>query len=283
MPSRTRDSGAERPGFAQRANARAFTLLEILIALALATTLVSLVSVAVFGRLREATFDETIRQTRSALTLIREDARREGEPLRLIARENDEGRIELVGLPFDAPVEDPFAIEDEDSARGEIDTTRIAFEEDSTQRTTMDDRAPGRIYLTLPRNYKLERMTPEEREEALELMEPGRREEQAALDAEMLSGFQDEMNGFGFDDLQEGPVTIGLFLPDGSVIGGEPPILTTPSGAMLEIRINPWTGSVTLEPIRPVDPFDRALEEELDPPMDDADMTDDRDNRGDGP
>ncbi len=270
MPSRLYQRGLTRPDLAGFGGARAFTLLEIIIAMALASMLVSLVSVAVFNRLREATFDETIRQTRSALAMIREDARRGGEALRLIARENDEGRIELVGLAFDAPVADPFSFESDEPYLGEIDTSRIAFDEDASGRATFEDRAPGRVYLTLPSGYTLERMTPEQRDAALLAMESGRREEQDALDP----GFS--VPGFdgGFGEIADQPLTIGLFLPDGSVITGEPPILSTPAGAMLEVRINPWTGSVSLEPLRPSDVFSPQLDEDLDVPFDRADDED---------
>ncbi len=265
MPHRPRHRGSTRPP----SRGRGFTLLEILIALALATALVSLVSVAVLDRLRGATFDETIRQTRGALTLVREDARRLGEPLRLIARENKDGRVEIVALPFDAPVEDPFAIEEEGSAIGEIDTGRIAFDEDAGSRTTLDDRAQGRVYLTLPRRYTLERMTSEERDAALRdrdsARQSGRREEQDAPDG--LAGPLDGPLDSGFGE-REGPLTIGLFLPDGSVIAGDPPVLRAPGGAIVEIAINPWTGSVTLAVLRPSDPYDTPEEEleDLGPP-----------------
>ncbi len=258
--------GLTRPDLCGSGGARAFTLLEIIIAMALAATLVSLVSVAVFSRLREATFDETIRQTRSALAMIREDARRGGEALRLIARENDEGRIELVGLAFDAPVADPFSFESDAPLLGEIDTSRIAFDEHASGRSAFEDRAPGRVYLTLPSGYTLERMTPEQRDAALLAMESGRREEQDALDPDLLPpGFDG-----GFGEIAHEPLTIGLFLPDGSVIAGEPPILSTPAGAMLEIKINPWTGSVSLEPLRPSDVFSSQFDDELDVPVDRA-------------
>lgn len=266
MPSRLYQRGLMRPDLGGSGGVRAFTLLEIIIAMALAATLVSLVSVAVFSRLREATFDETIRQTRSALTMIREDARRGGEPLRLIARENDQGRVELVGLAFDAPVADPFSFESDGPYLGEIDTSRIAFDEHAGGRSAFEDRAPGRVYLTLPSGYTLERMTPEQRDAALLAMESGRREEQDALDPDLsLPGFDG-----GFGEVAGGPLTIGLFLPDGSVIAGEPPILSTPAGAMLEVKINPWTGSVSLEPLRPSDVFSPELDEELDVPVDRA-------------
>lgn len=235
----------------------------------LAVTLVSLVSVAIFVQLGGATFDETLRQVRSALALVREDARLAGEPLRLVARDADD-RVELVALPLDAEVADPFAtdpIEGRGSAADEIDTGRIAFAEDEGERSSFDERASGRVYLTLARGYRLERLTPEQREAAILAMESGERAGEP--EGRESPGGPDALLPMGSDGSagSDGPLTIGVFLPDGSVITGEPPVLRAPSGAMVEVRINPWTGRVVLEPLRPEVPSaeEEPEEEEFEP------------------
>lgn len=223
----------------------AFTLLEVLIALALVTALTGLVGVAVLPRLHDASEREARAQLIGALSLAHQHARRLGEPVRLVARSASGGRTQIVLLAWDTREDDPLALASpEEGAVGEIDVGRIAFDEDAPStdegRTSFDREGRGRVLLEMPPGFEVLRLTPEQREAALAGLDDA-----MLLDGALLE--EQPPGGATMAGPDEGtPITIAVFLPDGSVIAGEPPLVRTPDGSLLEVRINPWTARATL-------------------------------------
>lgn len=78
---------------------RGFTLLEVVLVLAVLVAVVSLVGPALVGRIAPATFERSVIQADNALRVAREDARRTGELVFVYAEHDPEGRATLVSRP----------------------------------------------------------------------------------------------------------------------------------------------------------------------------------------
>lgn len=194
------------------------TLLELLIALALMAALVGTVLPMVANRAEPMQFEETLRHVKSAVEWCRADARRGGEPVELVAMVDASGRTLLVGVIFGG---------EEGASRAGVAASSAGTEAERVE-------APRRTYLELPAGYRLTR---------------------GELDraVEELAGSEDAFLPPPVDEVieeEDRRVTVAIFLPDGGAIVGEPVRLEGRRGMRAMLRVNPWTGSATIEPLR---------------------------------
>jgi len=82
-----------------RVTQRAFSLVEVLVALAVLILLGALVLPTLHGLSDTAEFRETCDQLSSAVSVCRSEAQRRGTPMELVARKESDGRVSLVGRP----------------------------------------------------------------------------------------------------------------------------------------------------------------------------------------
>ncbi len=236
---------AHRPTLCARTG---FTLLEVLIALVLVVLLTGLVGVSVQPLLRAGAEREARAQLLGAVSLAHQHARRLGEPVRLVARHDAGDRTRIVLMAWDTLSDDPFASPTRDAPVGEIgeiDVGRIAFDEDAPSargdRPSFDREFSGRVLLELPAGFRVVRPTRAQREGGLARL--------AQSDDAGVS-FSGASSEEGFFPIEADRVTIAIFLPDGSAIVGDPPLVRTPSRALLELHINPWTARGELRELR---------------------------------
>lgn len=83
---------------------RAFSLIEVMIALAVLVLLGALVLPSLHGMSDSVEFKETCDQLSSAVSVCRSEAQRRGTPMELVARKGTDGRVTLLGRP--ATIED---------------------------------------------------------------------------------------------------------------------------------------------------------------------------------
>lgn len=226
------------------------TLMELMIVMALMLALVSVVTPLVFSRLQSSVFDETVRQLGSSLSLCRTDARLTGHPVRLVAVTGEDGLVVLVGVPMTSRSERDSAPADGGRDAGTVNLAGL------------DLARTGRRYLVLPRGYRLTRdLDGDQLTEALQ--------ESAALTDAFVPvpdpGFDPGGLGDGDRRALTPPLTIAVFLPDGSALTGDPVRMVAANGVMLDITIGAWTGAASLEVVHAGndalmdDPFDDLL------------------------
>jgi len=190
---------------------RALTLLELMIAVAVVLAIASLVMPAVLSRLT-ATRDEEARvMIDSTIIEARADAARSGVPVRVVAHEAADGRIQIIHEPMredeDADAPAPAEVVGmEDEARADVERAR-----GSTVRVTLP---PGCSFVLRSRLVSLDSIEALD-EEAPEARAPDR--------------------------------TIAIVLPDGGAIAGTALALRTPFGRVYEMAVGTWTGGATFE------------------------------------
>lgn len=211
----------------------AFTLFEVLVAIALLIAAASLAAPALARRMGAALFDESSRQLEGALALCRAEALREGRPVALIAQPARDG-LRLLARPIgdDDPVEG-LGDASEPGDRG------FGMPGEGFGSADAAPRVPREFpVFVLPSGVRVsaERPVPAE---ALgwggEGAEP--RPGIAPMDA-------------GFEDGAGGPLTIAVFLPDGGALETAPFWLVGPEGRSVEVRISAATGRAALRSVR---------------------------------
>jgi len=266
---------------------RALTIVEMLIVVALILAMGALVLPFLAGRIGPVTEQASTEQAASAIAMCRLDAMREGRPLRLVARRDQDGRIELVGLPLHTASSQQEAMDSSmppgysGGVRNNTDGTGELPEREpmpasdpDAQRLAVSDGSAGRVYLTLPRDIRLTRR-PEAIETYAQSGGSGGAFEDAASGAPMIgsedgpippqAGFapfgMDSGSGMEIDD----PVTLGIFLPDGSVLVGDPVYALRDGRVFARWEINQWSGRLNSEPIDASVPD--AIDDEFEDPQ----------------
>src|SRR4051812_23589846 len=109
-----------------------FTLLEVLVALALLILVVALVLPTVAGFSESVVFKNTCDQVSSAVSVCRSEAQRRGTNMELVTSRGTDGRMSLVGRPA------------------------------ATEATTAENevKPPGQILMTLPPGYTFDEVGP---------------------------------------------------------------------------------------------------------------------------
>ncbi|MBX3363711.1 MAG: prepilin-type N-terminal cleavage/methylation domain-containing protein [Phycisphaeraceae bacterium] len=205
---------------------RGFTILELLIVLGLLGAIAAIVLPAVGGRTAAYSFDEAVRQVRSAVGACRADARRTGKPVELLAAWQEDGRVMLVGLvvqserdeePLDVALFGGLTLEGVSSGMSGDQSMLLA----------------GRRYATLPRTTSIRL-----REDLAEI---------ADMYAELDEAFVPEPTPARRGRDVRRPVSLGIFMPDGSFLAGEAVEVVGSDGRAGRLRVHPWTGGATIE------------------------------------
>jgi prepilin-type N-terminal cleavage/methylation domain-containing protein len=78
---------------------RAFSLIEVMIVLAVLMLVTALVMPALHGTSESVEFKETCEQLSSAVSVCRSEAQRRGAPMEIVTRKESDGRVALVSRP----------------------------------------------------------------------------------------------------------------------------------------------------------------------------------------
>lgn len=230
---------------------RGFTLIEVLIALALLVAVLSLVGPALMGRLAPMTFERTAGQLESALLLVREQARLDGVEVYVYAERVDNGRG-VVLVARREPVDEQQAIGGVGLGgagnSGGIGGVR------GPDAAEPSDRARGvHRLLELPDGYRFVHEAPDSLDEppvgpSVDMM-PGFVGARPILDGQDDPG-ADTFGPAAMEDF-DGPDLIVVCLPDGSLVMPRPAWLIDPDaraavldidGAVGSVRVTGWVG-----------------------------------------
>jgi len=211
----------------------AFTLFEVLVAIALLIAAASLAAPALARRMGAALFDESSRQLEGALALCRAEALREGRPIALVAQPAGDG-LRLLARP----IGDDDPIEGVEGASGPGDRGSGMPGEGFGSAD-----APPRVsrefpVFVLPSGVRVSAERPVPAEAigwGREVAEP--RPGVAPMDA-------------AHEDEAGAPLTIAVFLPDGGALETAAFWLVGPEGRSVEVRISAATGKATLRAVR---------------------------------
>lgn len=238
--------------------ARGFTLIEILLVLALFVAMLSLVGPALLHRIAPMTFDRTVEQLESALLLAREDARRTGAVVYVYAERGEIDRVtrlESRSTPIgDAPGYEPSL----DAGPG-AELGPMEFDEEQ-----------GRHLFTLPTRFRLDHEAPRFGPDDEDFLS-GFGAADPATPSEVPPGMDGdpraEMFGFDPDDSPSTPVLVLVCLPDGSLLMPGPMWLVDEDSRAAAIRVEGAIGVVrvvAVEPARTGSGFaDEASDERL--------------------
>jgi type II secretory pathway pseudopilin PulG len=187
---------------------KAFSLAEVLVALAVLIVLGALVLPTLHGLSDTAEFRETCDQLSSAVSVCRSEAQRRGTPMELVTRKESDGRVALVGRParLDESSKNP---REENEGRG------------------------GQVLLVLPQGYSIDHESGP--------AEPS--SESAAADAKasepsVAAALLDE-------EIAARPLVV--FWASGAASKGPGLYLHTRDGRVMGAEINSFTGALRLE------------------------------------
>ncbi len=215
----------------------AFTLFEVLVAIALLIAAASLAAPALARRMGAALFDESTRQLEGAIALCRAEALREGRPIALIAQPARDG-LRLLGRP----------IGDEEPVEGVVDASGtgegwFVSPGESAGSVWGSAVSQGEIpVFVLPAGVRVSA----ERPVPTEAIGLGVASAGAGVGLSRMDG--------GFEAEADVPLTIAVFLPDGGALETAPFWLIGPEGRSVEVRISAATGKATLRGVRAVAP-----------------------------
>lgn len=208
-----------------RKQARNFTLLEVLIVLAIVGMLAALVTVPFARHLGSAEVQGAASQVQSALSDAQAEARESGLPVRVVATVDENGRTDVA-----CQTVDPFAPERGDLALDSAPESRAQAEPRSGMEHAFA-RATRRVQL--PTGITIQDRQPAEAPEIRRSV-GGMAAAPEGTDAR--------------SSLVEArpPRTLAIFLPDGSAVVPGPIRLSGKDGRSSEVRVNPWTGVAVL-------------------------------------
>ncbi len=216
----------------------AFTLFEVLVAIALLIAAASLAAPALARRMGAALFDESTRQLEGAIALYRAEALREGRAIALIAQPARDG-LRLLGRPIG---DDEEPVEGVVDASGTVEGWFVSPGE-SAGSVWGSAVSQGEIpVFVLPSGVRVSA----ERPVPTEAIGLGVASAGAGVGLSRLDG--------GFEAEADVPLTIAVFLPDGGALETAPFWLIGPEGRSVEVRISAATGKATLRGVRAVAP-----------------------------
>ena len=224
---------------------RGFTLLEVVLVLAVLVAVVSLVGPALVGRIAPATFERSVIQADNALRVAREDARRTGELVFVYAEHDQEGRATLVSRPSMLDSADSFPGSEATGPQaggvpesiGRIGGGPVDSSE-STQRLLLA--LPSRIRLTGEQPALIEGVSP------LTGIDLGDSPAGSALpSAESMS--PDEFPT-GVETGPGEPRLLVVFIPDGTAVFPGSVWLTDDQGRAAELVVHTATGRARFDP-----------------------------------
>jgi type II secretory pathway pseudopilin PulG len=272
MTRRVRPSRSARLPVPTGGRVRAFTLIEILLAIGLLVAVLSIVGPAIFERLAPRTFDETVERFASELRLAREDARRTGEVTLVYATRNPEDgtiRIETRRNPItseDGGRAAPGATAFAPAGFGSVGPVTGGFGADAnrgavagrdaaeTWSVPVGEERP-RLLFELPDGYDLVHtrpafLVPDDGfgttldDEALNEIGGIAPEDGSPEEGFAGGAFPDDMLA-GFADSE--PVLLAVCVPDGTVLAARPTWITDPDQRAARLRIEPASGLIRFE------------------------------------
>lgn len=213
---------------------RGFTLLEVMIALGLILALMTAALPAVLHRLPGTVWEETLTQLRAGVRHAAADCRRAGQPLELIAREEATGRWVLEARPLSVAAAGALDAED---ARV---LTPAELEEAARIQEALSVASGARVYMRLPRDYRVIRPSDEARVLLAELPAEGDLPGDAGreMSEEMDAGLAVVLEG---EEAPAPDVMLAILMPDGSAITGDPVVLIGPGGRRAELGVRAWS------------------------------------------
>ncbi len=207
-----------------RSPRRAFTLLEVAIAIALLAALTAAALPPLLDLARQRAAEETAAQIEAATIHARLDAQRAGRPMLLVVRERADTRQQLVLIPLDADADEDRAAPDPDAARDQ----------------------PGRVLLTLPRDVFIhpadqsaDPFTPNARDNA---------DPRATLLGEPAptDNARPVATDFVRQPLPAGGISIALIMPDGALRALTSAEARAPGDRRARVEVVPYPGIVRL-------------------------------------
>lgn len=205
--------------------ATGFTLLEVVVTLAIVIALSAVVVPSVSGRLGGESASAVMREIRAGVAMGRTDAIRDSEPRRVVFVTDAGGRVtrlvsrglekrgaiapvpRFVGPILDDPA--PVAVDQEDS---EV------------------------VLLELPRGTRVSRRAP-----VVEGLD-GATADRFDPEADWDTGLEGPDPETWDQERGESAVTLGVLLPTGAAVGGATVFVTLPGGVTLEAGLDAWTG-----------------------------------------
>jgi prepilin-type N-terminal cleavage/methylation domain-containing protein len=210
----------------------AFTLIEVVIALALVAGVLALVAPVLVHRLAEQSFDAAMERLRSHLLLGRAEAMSRGQPIAVLYRP---GSSTLEFVLF----EPATRVLDDSRARRES----LAREPDPWISEQDDDRSERPEWFEPWMRLDFRGLT---------VAEDVRSLTGDVADAEWISPDRSterpEFNSVVEDDHA---VRVAVFLRDGSSLLARHVFLSDGDGRVARVAVNPWTGAPTVEPLPP--------------------------------
>lgn len=197
---------------AARLAAKAFSLAEVMVALAVLILLGALVLPTLHGLSDTTEFRETCDQLSSAVSVCRSEAQRRGTAMELVARKESDGRVALVGRPARL---DEGAKDSKDS-----------------KNSTDNEGRGGQVLLVLPQGYSIDHESG-----------PVEPTDTASTDA------QDSAPSVAAALLDEeiSPKPLVVFWASGAASKGPGLYLHTRDGRVMGAEINSFTGALRLE------------------------------------
>lgn len=223
---------------------RGFTLLELMIVIALLLAVTSMAAPSLVGILRGSALDGAAAQVESVAVLVRADAQQRSRAVRLEARSRADGSIGIYSRAFtsadswtgDSAGDFSYQVQTQNDDPTAGDLSDAAWDSPDEER--------GRLRLVLPRTVTIERSPPGASDDVLPL-------EAAGFSSDAPAMLDDALWGREFSGLEEEvDITLAVFLPDGGAVSGSPVYLVAGRGRCVEVRINRWTGSVAVRPVR---------------------------------
>jgi len=225
---------------------RGFTLLEVVLVLAVLVAVVSLVGPALVGRIAPATFERSVIQADNALRIAREDARRTGELVFVYAEQDSEGRTTLVSRPsmLDTAASFPGSAGQTGPQAGGVPEGIGGLgagpidSSETSQHLLLE--LPSRISLTGEQPAMIEDLSP------LAGIDLGDSPSGSAVpSAESLSP-----DGFptGVETGSDEPRLLVVFIPDGTAVFPGSVWLTDDQGRAAELVVHTATGRARFEP-----------------------------------
>jgi len=208
----------------------AFTLWELLVAIALLLMIAALVVPISLSYFVAATFDEAGSQVAAVMAMARADAQREGKPVQIALKADSAGAWHVVRLPDVPPQTVAGAPIDYEARTASVEA---ALGNDASAK-------PLETLATLPAGVHVSRAhtvvsTEDDSGEAAETATADDRSASSTTSAEATVG---------------GGFLIATFMPDGEPTGCAPWTMTDSRGRSLRIAIDPWTGQVKVQQVK---------------------------------
>lgn len=194
----------------QTQGSRAFTVLEVLIALAIIGMLAAIVMIPMTGHMRGAELDGATARVQNALSDAQAEARESGVPVTVVAVIREDGRTGLNSRAVPAPSSESAA---------PVPGMEHAF---ARATRTVD----------LPQGVTIGGI------------------ERASQPSRSIGGMAMPASESSIGQASSGERTLAVFLPDGSAVVAGPIRVQGKDGRASDVLVNPWTGIAALASVK---------------------------------